>query len=127
MSVYKTRPFSRLAKKYGLSDEALKKAVAEMRRGIIHANLGGNVYKQRVALDGRGKSGGSRVIIAANLRDRWFFIHCFLKKDLANISRDDEAAFKDFAHIYLGLAEKVIQDAVDKGVLEVLDEDEAQK
>lgn len=127
MSVYKTRPFSRLARKYGLSDETLKKAVDEMRRGIIHANLGGNVYKQRVPLDGRGKSGGSRVIVAANLKERWIFIHCFLKKDLANISRDEEAAFKDFASIYLGLTEKVIQDAVDKGILEVLDEDETQK
>lgn len=127
MSLYKTRPFSRLARKYGLSDEALKKAVAEMRRGIIHANLGGNVYKQRVALAGCGKSGASRVIIAANLQDRWIFIHCFLKKDQANISRDEEAAFKDFARIYLGLTENVIQDAVDRGVLEVLNEDEAQK
>jgi histone H3/H4 len=35
MSLYKTRPFSRLAKKVGISDSALKAAIKEMREGII--------------------------------------------------------------------------------------------
>ena len=89
-----------------------------MRKGIIHANLGGNVYKQRVAAEGRGKSSGNRVIIAANLHDRWIFVHCYLKKDKANISPNEETAFKEFARVYLNLGNDVIQTAVERGILE---------
>jgi hypothetical protein len=127
MSLYKTRPFSRLAKRAGVSDAALKAAVEEMRNGIIHANLGGNVYKQRVAIEGRGKRGGSRVIVAANLRDRWIFVHCYTKNDRDNISHDEETAFKEFARIYLNLSDETIRTAVERGILEVLYADETQK
>jgi hypothetical protein len=120
MSLYKTRPFSRLAKKAGLTDDALKTAVEEMRNGIIHANLGGNVYKQRVAVGDRGKRGGSRVIIAANLRDRWIFVHCYPKNVKDDISHDEESAFKEFARVYLGLSAETLKTAVDHGVLEVI-------
>jgi len=57
MSLYKTRPFARIAKKARITDAALKAATEEMRKGIIHAALGGNVYKQRVAIPGQGKRG----------------------------------------------------------------------
>jgi len=120
MSLYKTRPFSRLARKAGITDAALKDAVEEMRKGIIHADLGGNVYKQRVALPGRGKRGGSRVIVAANMQDRWIFVHCYLKGDKADISPDEEYAFKEFARVYLELSGETIQAAVEGGVLEVI-------
>ena len=89
-----------------------------MRKGIVHADLGGNVYKQRVALPGRGKRGGSRVIVAANMLDRWFFVHCYLKGDKADISPDEEYAFKEFARVYLQLDREMIQTAVERGILE---------
>ena len=120
MSLYKTRPFSRLARKAGITDSALKDAVEEMRKGIIHADLGGSVYKQRVAFPGRGKRGGSRVIVAANLQDRWIFVHCYLKGDKADISPDEEYAFKKFARVYLELSGETIRTAVEHGVLEVV-------
>jgi hypothetical protein len=37
------------------------KAIAEMAAGLIDADLGGSVYKKRVPLPGRGKSGGARI------------------------------------------------------------------
>ena len=54
----------RWKEKHGLSDQALVKAVAEMEQGLIDADLGGSVLKKRVALPGRGKRGGVRVIVA---------------------------------------------------------------
>ena len=120
MSLYKTRPFSRLARKAGVTDDALKDAVEEMRKGIIHADLGGSVYKQRVALLGRGKRAGSRVIVVANLLDRWIFVHCYLKGNKADISPDEAYAFKEFARIYLDLSREKILTAVERGVLEVV-------
>jgi len=118
MSLYKTRPFARIAKKVGIADAALKMSVEEMRKGIIHADLGSNVYKQRVAIPGRGKRGGSRVIVAANLHDRWIFVHCYLKQNQDDITPDEKIAFKEFARIYLGLSGEALQMAVERGILE---------
>ena len=118
MSLYKTRPFARIAKKAGIADDALKASVEEMRKGIIHADLGGNVYKQRVAASGRGKRGGGRVIVAANLQDRWVFVHCYLKKGQDDITPDELIAFKEFARVYLGLSGETLQTAVEHGILE---------
>ena len=118
MKLYKTRAFARIAKKAGLTDTALKASAEEMRKGIIHADLGGNIYKQRVAIPGRGKRGGSRVIIAAKMHDKWICVHCYLKKDQDDISPDEETAFKEFARVYLELSGKDIQMAVERGILE---------
>jgi hypothetical protein len=120
MNLYKTRPFSRLAGKTEITDDMLKATVAEMQKGIVHANLGGNVYKQRVAVKGRGKRGGSRVIVAANLQDRWIFVHCYLKNDKENITSDEEHAFKELARVYLSFSGEALQTAVERGVLEVI-------
>lgn len=61
--VFTTKGFQRQVKKSGLTDEALCEAVAEMERGLIDADLGGGVVKKRVALSGRGKSGGARTLL----------------------------------------------------------------
>ncbi len=58
--IYKTRTFSRWAAKALLSDDLLRRAVAEMVNGLVDADLGGGVLKKRVALPGRGKSGSVR-------------------------------------------------------------------
>lgn len=50
-----------------MSDSALLDAVAKMECGLIDADLGGNLYKQRVALPEHGKSGGTRTIIAGQV------------------------------------------------------------
>lgn len=48
--------FDQLVSKEGLADE--------MERGLIDADLGGHVVKKRVAIGGRGKSGGVRTLLA---------------------------------------------------------------
>lgn len=50
------------------------------------ADLGGNIEKKRVALPGRGKSGGVRTLVATRRGTRWFFVFGFEKNDRANIS-----------------------------------------
>ena len=68
--VFKTRQFARWARKGRLADDALCVAVPEMAKGLIDADLGGGVVKKRVALPGRGKSAGSRTLVATNKADR---------------------------------------------------------
>lgn len=62
--VFKTRTFARWSRKAGLPDRTLCAAVAEIAAGLVDADLGGNVYKKRVPVPGRGKSGGARVLVA---------------------------------------------------------------
>lgn len=74
-------------RKTELSDEALCKAVSEMEQGLIDADLGGHVVKKRVAVPGRGKSGGARTLVGTNFGNRWFFLFGFEKNERDNIDR----------------------------------------
>ena len=58
MRIFTTRAFSRLDVAGELSDTDLILAVAEMNDGLWDANLGGQVYKKRVALAGRWQGVG---------------------------------------------------------------------
>ena len=68
MRCFKTQHFARWFRKTGLSDALLCQTVDEMRKGLIDANLGGGVVKKRIALPGKGKSGGARTLVATNKR-----------------------------------------------------------
>jgi hypothetical protein len=60
-----------------------------MSAGLVDAALGGHVYKKRVPMPGRGKSGGARVLIATQLGERWFFLYGFAKKERDTVDDDD--------------------------------------
>ncbi len=79
MRIFTTRAFSRLDVAGELSDTDLILAVDEMNDGLWDANLGGQVYKKRVALAGRGKSGGARTLVAFKSHDKAFFMYGFAK------------------------------------------------
>ena len=57
----------RWLRKSPLSERDLCNAIDEMVTGLIDADLGGHIFKQRVAPLGRGKSGSARVLIGTNL------------------------------------------------------------
>ena len=78
--IFKTRTFSRWSRKAGVRADALSKAVDEMTRGLIDADLGGYVFKKRVPVPGRGKRGGARTIVGSNRGDRWFFLYGFERR-----------------------------------------------
>jgi hypothetical protein len=88
LAVYKTKPFARFARKARITDADLSEAARQVNRGVIDADLGGGVIKQRVARAGEGKSGGSRVIVLFRFGGRAVFVHGFEKKDSANIRSD---------------------------------------
>lgn len=101
--VFKTKTFSRWLRKTTLSERHLCNAVAEMSAGLIEADLGGHVFKKRVAAPGRGKSGSARVVVATNLGNRWFFVYGFEKNERANIDDRELAAFQQLAGVLLRL------------------------
>ena len=85
--ILKTRTFSRWMRKTLIEDVMLRKAIEEMERGLVDADLGGSIFKKRVALPGRGKSGSARTLIATNRASRWIFMYGFEKNDRDNISQ----------------------------------------
>jgi hypothetical protein len=102
LSVYKTKLFVRFARKARISDADLWKAADLANRGLIDADLGGGVIKQRIARSGEGKSGGSRSIIASRKEDRAIYIFGFEKKDQANVDRNDLEVLRKLAKAFLG-------------------------
>lgn len=121
--IFKTRHFSRWMRKTELSDLALCRAVEEMARGLIDADLGGSVVKKRVGLAGRGKRGGARTLVATNKGSRWFFVFGFEKSDRANIAVDELAALQELAAELLARTAQQLDAAARDGSLqEICDE-----
>lgn len=117
MRIFKNKVFSKWAAKERVSDKALKAAIQEIGNGLVDANLGGNVYKKRVAIGGKGKSGGVRTILAFKVDDKAFFIYGFAKNARANIRDDEVKALKKYAAELLSYSDKQLQKAVDVGAL----------
>lgn len=102
MQVYKSKWFGKWADKEDLTDQDLSAAVKEMVNGLIDADLGGHVMKKRVALQGKGKSGGTRTLLAFKVGDKAFFIYGFAKNQQDNISAKELKALKAMAKQVLG-------------------------
>jgi hypothetical protein len=115
--IFKNRFFTRFAAKEGISDEALKSAVDEMERGLLDADLGGEVYKKRIARAGAGKSGGYRSIVYYRSENRAFFVYGFAKSDRDNIGNDELRTFKQAARNKLTLTEYQIEVELKAGSL----------
>ncbi len=86
-----------MMRKSGVRDDDLCSAVAEMKDGLVDADLGGGVLKKRIALPGKGKRGSARTIVATNRNDRWFFVFGFKKNDRANITETELGALQKIA------------------------------
>ena len=75
--IYKNRWFAKFASREGISDVMLVAAVNQANNGLIDADLGGGVIKQRVAREGGGKSGGYRTLIFFRQDERAVFAFGF--------------------------------------------------
>ena len=126
MRILKNKSFARFARKARIADAALCEAIGNAERGLIDADLGGGVIKQRIARPGKGKSGGFRTIILFQAGARAFFVHGFAKKDQDNIRDDDLSAFKMLAAEVLAYDDAALAEAIAAGVfMEVMSDDKA--
>ncbi len=121
--VFKTLSFNRWLRKSAVTDALLCAAVKEMEKGLIDASLGGGVVKKRIAVPGRGKSGGARTLVATNYKHRWFFVFGFEKNVRANINVNELEALQDIAADLLTLGSHHLDEAVTTGkLLEICNE-----
>lgn len=106
----------------GICENDLKTAAQEIANGIFEANLGGNIYKKRISNNlSKGKSGGSRLIIAYKNGNNLFFMYAFNKNEASNINDKEKIALKARAKIYFGMTKKEIEKAIYAKVFYVLD------
>lgn len=117
MSVFETKVFARFARRAGLSPDQLLDAARQVEAGKFDADLGGGVFKQRVARDGGGKSGGFRTIIVFRAGGHSFFVHGFAKNQKANVSAKELKALKALARVLLGLDDQALATALAAGEL----------
>ena len=113
--IFKSKWFQRFARKEGIEDAALRKAVDRAEKGQIDADLGGEVIKQRIARPGQGKSKGYRTIILFRRGNKAFFVYGFPKSQQANINDDEEKQYKEAAKHVLSLAEKQLLALLKRG------------
>ncbi|MDR7155247.1 hypothetical protein J2W40_002069 [Sphingobium xenophagum] len=124
MRIFKTRWVARFARRERINDASLKDAIARAERGIIDADLGSGLIKQRVARPGQGRSGGFRMIVAYRTANRAFFLYGFAKNERENIDEDELQTLKDIAAEFLDHDDTSLDDAVRKGKLQEIDDGE---
>ncbi|GBU29596.1 hypothetical protein R84B8_03169 [Treponema sp. R8-4-B8] len=123
MRVFKYTGFSRFASKEGITDHELLEIVDKLEADQADANLGGDVYKVRVARQGEGKSGGHRVIVYFRNEFRTFFVYGFSKSDRDNINNKELKAFKAGAKKQLSITDEQIRDLLKDGTfIEITEE-----
>jgi hypothetical protein len=75
MRVFKTKPFARFADREGVSDGMLCRVARRLASGLVDADLGSGVVKQRIARKGEGSAGGLRSIILFRWGERCLFVY----------------------------------------------------
>ena len=112
LRIFATKWFVRFARKEKIEDERLREAIARAEEGSVDAELGGNLIKQRVARQGRGRSAGYRTVIAYHANARSVFLYGFAKSERENIQTADLENLKNLAKRLLTLTDAEIETAV---------------
>lgn len=122
--IFKTKWVARFVRRERIDDAGLKEAIARADRGIIDADLGGGLIKQRVARPGQGRSSGFRMIVAYRTEERAFFLYGFAKNERDNIDDDELETLRDIAAEYLKHEDLALDQAVSEGKLQEIDNGE---
>ena len=117
MRIFKNTWFTRFANKEGITDNELRETVNQLEMGQADADLGGGVYKVRVARLGEGKSGGYRVIVFFKSEERTFFRYGFAKSTLGNINKGELKVMKRQAKKYFSQSDEQIKIQLMNGTL----------
>ena len=117
MHALKRKDFGRWQASEKLPDTVLCKAISEMERGLVDADLGQFLYKKRVARPGAGKRVGYRTLVSARIGGRYVFLHGFSKSGKANITQEEKQALQFAGKVFLELTPAALVKALQAGVL----------
>jgi hypothetical protein len=114
--IFKTKTLAKFTRQNSINDADLVDAVGRAVRGLIDADLGGQIIKQRVARPGQGKRGGFRMIIGI-LSDRAIFLFAFAKNERENIEKAELLTLREIVASFLNADDKTIAQALKDGTL----------
>lgn len=118
LRVFTNAWFGRFARTEKIAANVLWDAVERAERGLIDADLGGGVIKQRISRPGSGKSGGYRTVLLYRRGEKAFFVFGFPKSAQDNMRDDEEEQFKKAAKVILALSDEQLLKWVEGGQLE---------
>lgn len=129
VAFYKISSFKRSTKKINIKDKQLLKAANEVLQGFYEADLGSGVIKKRIAINGKGKSGGIRVIIFFKASHHLFFADGWDKSNISSkgakeIAEDELDAYKGLSRLFLSYTDDKIADLVLCNILEELTDEQ---
>jgi hypothetical protein len=110
--VYVTKAFRRFQRKERISNASLRESVARAADGLIDADLGSGLIKQRVPRPGQGRRGSYRTIIAYRTARRAVFLFGFAKNAQANIDDASLTHWRLIAGDLLRASEEAIAAAI---------------
>ena len=116
MKKLKTKWFSKWARKQKISDAKLLIAIENIQNNLSSVNLGGGLFKVRVASESAGKSSAYRTIVVYRKEDRAVLVYGFMKKEQENLSSDELKSFKTLAKDILSLNDEALIGAIEKNV-----------
>lgn len=117
MRVFKNKWFNRWSRGEDVSDSALYAAAVEIAAGRYDADLGGCLFKKRLARTGGGKSGGYRAILGYKKpnSERIVFLYAFAKSGRANLTDKEEAALSLAAESFLSATDGQVNELLANG------------
>jgi hypothetical protein len=114
MRAYLTGSFDRDAKRDGISDGDCQEAIRKAERGLIDADLGGGLIKQRIPRGNQGAARGSRAVVFYRRGEVAVFLHVFPKSRKANLKKSELAEYLKAAQVLEKLSEEAFFAARDK-------------
>jgi hypothetical protein len=110
---FKTEWFAKAAKKAGIGDDELCKAIKQMIIGQAD-DLGGGVFKKRL------NKNRHRCIILGKDGKCWVYAYLYAKKDRQNIDEPELKAFRELADLYAQRSESDVEKELkSKALLEI--------
>ena len=117
MRLFKTKWFMRYERQERLEDHSMCDAIERTERGLVDADLGGGIIKQRVARTGQGRSGGYRLLIAYRSGKRAVFLYGFAKSERDTIDADELETLKEIGAVWLEAKKERLEYAIKEGIL----------
>lgn len=117
MRLFKTKWFMRYARQERIDDHSLRDAIERAERGLVDADLGGGIIKQRIARTGQGRSGGFRLLIGYRSGNLAVFLYGFAKNERDNITADELATLREIGAAWIEANKDHLEKAIKDGVL----------
>ena len=113
MRIFKTKEFARFARREGIADDALREAIDGAERGIVDAEIGDGLIKQRVRRPGQGRRGGFRTVVVWRERELSIFVFGFAKKDKTDLTPREYEAYRKLAVLLLRHTDDTLKRAIE--------------